>query len=43
MGQTVNTEDSIWEADHYDRVDGDGEMHRLILAQVSSSHVILML
>ncbi len=43
MWQTVNTEDSIWEADHYDRVDSDGEMLGLILAQVSASHVNIIL
>lgn len=43
MGQTVDTEESIWEADHYDRVVGDGVMHRLILVQVSASHVNLSL
>lgn len=43
MGQTVDTEDGKWEADHYDRVAGDGEMLRLILVQVSASHMNLLL
>lgn len=41
MGQAVDTEDSLWEADHYDRVDSD--RLGLILAQVSDSHVNLIL
>lgn len=41
MGQTVDTEDSKWEADHYDRVVVDGEMRRLILVQASHVNFLL--